>query len=83
MWNLDTAIILLYVLIGAVVWGVWYANGLIRKGFNKVIEGLQSIDERLAKSGSGVASKGKTCSVCGASVEEGAKFCMKCGGKVA
>ena len=31
---------------------------------------------------SGAVSKGKTCPACGASVEEGAKFCMKCGGKI-
>lgn len=82
MWNLDVWILVLYVLIGAIAYGVWYANGLIKKGFNEVIEGLQSIDERLAKSGSGAASKGKACPACGASVEEGAKFCMKCGGKI-
>ena len=49
MGNMDWMIVLLYALIGSVVWGVWSIYGLIRKGFNEVISGLESIDERLAK----------------------------------
>jgi len=77
---MDWMIILLYALIGGILWTLWTIQGLIRKGFNEVIEGLQSIDERLAKSGA--VSKGKTCPSCGASAKEGEKFCMSCGGKV-
>jgi len=55
---MDWMIILLYALIGGILWTLWSIQGLIRKGFNEVIEGLQSIDERLAKSGA--VSKGKT-----------------------
>jgi hypothetical protein len=58
MGNMDWMILLLYALIGSVVWGVWNIYGLIRKGFNEVISGLESIDERLAKLGG--VSEGKT-----------------------
>ena len=49
MHEMDWMIILLFTLLVSIVWGVWSIQGLIRKGFNEVIEGLQSIDERLAK----------------------------------
>jgi hypothetical protein len=78
--TLDFMILLHFALLVSIVWSIRQANGLICKGFNEVIEGLQQIDERLAKSGSRAASKEKTCPACGASVEEGAKFCAKCGG---
>lgn len=51
--KLDFMVLLLFTLLVSIVWGVWSIHALIRKGFNEVIEGLQSIDERLAESGKG------------------------------
>jgi hypothetical protein len=78
--GLDWMVVLLFSLLVSIVWGVWSIHALIRKGFNEVIEGLQSMDEQLANREA--VSKGKTCPACSASVEEGAKFCAKCGGKL-